>query len=268
MRESFHTLNYLAKQTAPRDEYEIIWIEFYSRRKAMYHDADKFVIMGMPDDVCYHKHLMYNVGILQARGEIVLFCDSDGIYKNTFVASVLNQFNRMAPIVLHLDQVRNRDRAFYPFHFPTIEQVISGKKCSNWRNGSTHGLIEQSDPLHLRNYGACMAARKEDLLKIGGADEHVDYLGYICGPYEMTFRLVNAGVREVWHPSEFTYHVWHPNEGGNRNEYEGPHDGQKMSTRALALLKNKRVLPWVKNPVFDDPRADLVSRDRILQWSL
>lgn len=267
MRESFHALKYLARQTAPRDEYEIIWIEFYSRKTALYHGADKYVVLGMPERVCYHKHLMYNVGLLQARGDIVLFCDSDAIFRHSFVRSVLDQFNSNAHIALHFDQVRNRDRSFYPFNYPTIEQVCSGRK-TNWRNGSTHGMIEPYDTLHTRNYGAAMAALKTDLLKIGGADEHVDYLGYICGPYEMTFRLVNAGVCEVWHPSEFLYHVWHPNEGGSRAEYEGPHDGRNMSTRALALIKNGRVEPWSKNPRFEDPAAPLVSHEKILQWSL
>lgn len=268
MRESFHTLKYLSKQTARRDDYELIWVEFYSTKKALYHDADKFIVMGFPGSVCYHKHLMYNVGILHARGDVVCFCDSDAIYKNTFVASVLNQFASDRRIVLHLDQVRSRNRGYYPFCYPKIEQILADKK-TNWRNGSTHGLLEPSDPLHLRNYGACMAARKEDLLAIGGADEHVDYLGYICGPYEMTFRLINSGCREVWHPSEFTYHTWHPNEGGaGRTDYEGPHDGKKMSTRALNLIRNRRVEPWVKNPVFDNPAAELVSHDRVLQWSL
>ena len=46
----------------------------------------------MPRTVYYHKHLMYNAAIFAARGEIVCFCDSDAIYKNTFVASILNQF--------------------------------------------------------------------------------------------------------------------------------------------------------------------------------
>src|SRR5579883_3376326 len=31
-RESFHALDYLARQDVPRDDYEIIWIEFYDRR--------------------------------------------------------------------------------------------------------------------------------------------------------------------------------------------------------------------------------------------
>jgi hypothetical protein len=40
-----------------------------------------------------------------------------------------------------------------------------------------------------------MAARRRGLLAIGGADEHIDYLGYMCGPYELTFRLMNYQAR-------------------------------------------------------------------------
>jgi hypothetical protein len=264
-RESFHSLKYLGKQTVGRDWYELIWVEFYSTKKAMYHDADRYVIMGMPKTVCYHKHLMYNVGIFQARGDVVCFCDSDAVYKNTFVASILGQFNQDAHIVLHLDQVRNQRRDLYPFCYPSIEEICAGN--TNWRGDSTHGMIEPYDILHTRNYGSCMAALKEDLLKIGGADEHFDYLGYICGPHDMTYRLINAGVREVWHPSEFTYHTWHPNQGGSA-DHEGPHDGKKMSIRTLDLLNNGRIQPWVKNPCFDDPSAKLIDHNRILQWSL
>ncbi|HEX4148702.1 MAG TPA: hypothetical protein VHY20_06935, partial [Pirellulales bacterium] len=33
-RESYHFLDYLNDQTAPRDSYEIIWVEYYARRAA------------------------------------------------------------------------------------------------------------------------------------------------------------------------------------------------------------------------------------------
>jgi hypothetical protein len=169
---------------------------------------------------------------------------------------------------LHLDQVRNHDKRFYPFRWPSIA-AITGKGCSNWHTRTTTGLWDPNiDPLHRRNYGACMAARREDLIKIGGADEHIDYLGYICGPYEMTFRLVNAGVPEVWHPKEFIYHTWHPNSGGGP-EHEGPHDGRKMSSRALANRDTKRVLPFVENPVIRNPALEqFVSQQQLERWKL
>lgn len=266
VRESFHILKYLSEQTISRDKFEVIWIEFYSARGALRHKADKFVILDMPKNVYYHKHLMYNVGILEARSELVMFLDSDAIVLPTFVKSVLTAFENKPNIVVHVDQVRNHDKRFYPFNYPKIQDVL-GKGCSNWRNGTTTGMMSMDDQLHRRNYGACMTARRDDLLKIGGADEHLDYLGYICGPYDMTFRLKNAGVEEVWLPKEFTYHVWHPAEGGGNNR-EGPHDGRKMSARAMAIYSTKRTEPFVRNKAFENPSVGWFERERVRQWCL
>jgi hypothetical protein len=72
-RESFHSLDYLARQDVPRSDYEIIWIEYYDRcadeiarrvaaaeSKAEPPAVDNWIIMEMPSNVYYHKHLMYN----------------------------------------------------------------------------------------------------------------------------------------------------------------------------------------------------------------
>src|SRR5262249_5758853 len=139
----------------------------------------------------YHKHLMYNAGLVLSCGDIVVFCDSDAMVRETFVRSVLEAFRRDFSIVLHLDEFRNVRPTFYPFSYPSFEEVL-GPGCINNVGGRTTGLVDQDDPLHKRNYGACMAAVRSDLIAIGGADEHIDYLGHICGPYEMTFRLVTS----------------------------------------------------------------------------
>jgi len=110
-----------------------------------------------------------------------------------------------------------------------------------------------TDPIHTRSYGACMSALREDLIAIGGADEHVDFLGYVCGPYDMTWRLVNAGKKEIWHDSEWTYHVWHPGQLGDRN-YFGPHDGRHISSTALAARRSGRLLPLTENPALEELR--------------
>jgi glycosyltransferase involved in cell wall biosynthesis len=265
VRESFHVFEYLKRQTFPRYQFEIIWVEFYSRRAAMRYDADKFIILDFPKDVYYHKHLMYNAGILNATGDIVVICDSDSILKETFLTSIADSFERDLNIVLHLDQVRNKDRKFYPFNYPKIADIL-GRGCVNWEASDkrTRGLHDTRDYLHSRNYGACMAAWRNDLLQIRGADEHIDYLGYNCGPYDMTFRLVNLGLKEIWHKREFLYHVWHPSEGGSMN-YSGPHDGKNMSTRALENRSNGRVLPWLENLAYSG--GDLIDQERVSSWS-
>jgi len=264
-RESFHTLHYLNNQNIPRDQYEIIWIEFFDHKadtiqKRLDEDresgrppsVDQWLALGFSSDLCHHKHLMYNVGITLARGRIVTFCDSDAMLKPTFVQTIIDSFDfdknpdsNQSNIVLHCDEVRNIDKEYYPFNYPSFEEVL-GEGCINWDGEKTTGLNYHEDDLHHRNYGACMSALKEDLIAIGGADEHPDFLGHICGPYEMTFRLINAGKQEIWHPKEFLFHTWHP---GTDGEYDhmGPHDGHNMSSTALAARTTKRLLPLQEN---------------------
>ena len=276
-RESFHSLDYLAHQDVPRSDYEIIWIEYYDRRageidhrvatakaSAVSPPVDNWIVMEMPSNVYYHKHLMYNVGIAQARGKIVVICDSDAMFEPSFVRTVSDAFAADPDIVLHIDEVRSARRDFYPFNYPSFEDV-RGSGVLNWRDGKTTGLWDATDPLHSRNYGACLCAWRRDVIAIGGADEHLDYLGHICGPYELTFRLVNLGRREVWHHSHFIYHTWHPGTDGHKN-YIGPNDGRGMSKTALDIRKSGRVAPLCENKAIRLERTGLKpGRNRIVE---
>lgn len=258
-RESFHIFDYLSSQTVDRKNFEILWVEYYDRRAegietsitkkrraAAHPPVDQWIVLDMPTNLYYHKHLMYNVGIVASAGKIITFCDSDAVVSDNFVAAILESFDKDRNIVLHMDQVRNAEKKYYPFNYPSLEEITTKGK-HNVVDGKPAGLWDRHDPIHSRNYGACMSALREDLIAIGGADEHIDYLGYVCGPYEMTWRLVNAGKREVWHEAEWTYHVWHPGQLGDRN-YFGPHDGYHMSSTALAARQSGRVLPLTENP--------------------
>lgn len=291
-RESFHSLDYLSSQSVSRDRYEIIWIEYYGRVSPEIKEGlerasasgrnlllDRWIVLGFPDNVYYHKHLMYNVGIAVSRGRIICICDSDAIFAPTFVETIIDSFNRDRNIVLHMDEVRNVERRFYPFNHPTVEEILR-EGCINWKDGKTTGVLDREDPLHTRNYGACMCALRDDIIAIGGADEHIDYLGHVCGPYELTFRLVNYGKRDIWHEEEYLYHVWHPGTDG-RGNYMGPHDGRNMSSTALEAIESGRVEPLEENPAIrllrlgragDKTAGELVSlavrEEKIEQWTI
>lgn len=249
VRESFHLLDYLRRQRVPRDAFEVIVIEYYDRESpalAPFADmVDTWLLLQMPRDCLYHKHLMYNAGIVLAHGDLIMIGDSDAMVRETFIGAIIDAFAHKPRQVLHLDQFRNHRRDFYPFNWPSFDAVL-GEGCVNNSGGKTTGLVDQRDPLHTRNYGACMCAPRAELIAVGGADEHIDFLGHICGPYDMTFRLLNRGVPEIWHDHEFTYHTWHPGQAGEDN-YQGPHDGRQMSITALEALVSGRILPLVEN---------------------
>jgi hypothetical protein len=249
VRESFHLLHYLRCQSVDRDQFEVIFIEYYARTaeplKEFADQLDTWVLLEMPESCIYHKHLMYNCGLALAHGEVVVLCDSDAMVMDSFVETILSHFKEREQIVLHLDQFRNMRGDLYPFNYPSFDEVL-GDNCINNVNGKTAGIVDRIDPLHSRNYGACMCARRADLIAIGGADEHLDYLGHICGPYEMTFRLFNNGFKEVWDETEYLYHTWHPGQAGVDN-YQGPHDGRQMSRTALESLITGRIYPLVEN---------------------
>jgi len=257
VRESFHIFHYLSNQTVSREEFEVILIEYYDTisKNAQKYEAmlDIWVTLDMPRACYYHKHFMYNVGIVLANSEILMIGDSDAMVRPTFIETIIRAFDADAEIVYHMDQFRNMRRDFYPFNFPSFESVL-GDGCFNNAGGVTKGILETEDPIHARNYGACMCAHRQDVIAIGGADMHIHYLGHICGPYDMTFRLINYGRREIWESEEFLYHTWHPGQAGADN-YMGPHDGRHMSTTALEALSSGRVTPFLENPAIAALRA-------------
>lgn len=256
-RESFHIFHYLRRQSVPRADFEVIWVEIYDTKpreiaelaaEARAQDPgilDQWIVMNVDRESYYHKHAAYNVGIAAARGDIVCIMDSDAFMGEGFIAAILAAFEANPDIALHIDEVRNVNRAFYPFSYPSIADVLKAD-CINWLGQSTRGVLDDKTPLYTRNYGACLCARRDAVIAIGGADEHLDYMGHVCGPYDLTFRLVNAGKREVWHPTEFIYHCWHPGTDGENN-FIGPHDGRNNSTRALKARDTGRVMPYLEN---------------------
>ena len=128
MRESFHLLHYLRRQTVPREAFEVVVVEYYdcvSPALTPFREmVDTWVLLEMPAACYYHKHLMYNAGLVLARGEVVVFCDSDAMVRERFLESVVTAFAADERRVLHLDQFRNVRQDLYPFAYPPFEDVV------------------------------------------------------------------------------------------------------------------------------------------------
>ena len=212
-RERFTTLDWLLRQDVAKDQYELIWVELYDRvMEEVMAKAD--VVINCNQRGTYHKHVGYNAGLLEARGSLVCVCDSDAVFPPDFVSSVFRAFQIGAtpPVPLVLMHYEWRTSLLYP---DGLADTATLKDAARWKWW----------PL-IVNEGACVTVRREDAIRFGGFDEHPSYIGYLCGPYDLAWRLVNAGWPEVWHDESVAlWHFAHPDPIGT--------NGQKASLKQL-----------------------------------
>jgi len=244
-RESLHALEWLQRQNVPRHEYELIWVELYDRvlPEALEH-AD--VVVTLNQKGLYHKHVGYNVGLLLARGEIITICDSDAVFPPNFIRSIQTAFHepatdRLRSLVLMHDELRTS--LTYPKSLMDAEVLKDASRWQWW----------EVTP----NAGACMSVLRDDALRFGGFDECRSYRGYLCGPYDLGWRLVNAGIPEIWHDrSTVIWHFAHPDPVGVNGmtpsvrrlfENSYPHVDLHALT-AVEHFSTGRLLPKRENP--------------------
>lgn len=201
-RERFDSLDWLLKQNVAKEAYELIWVELYKKVvPQVIEKADTVITCGQKG--LYHKHIGYNAGLLNAHGKIIVVCDSDAVYPVDFISSILKSFypnnsNSAQPLVLMHYELRTSST--YPDNLKDRRDL----KDDKW----------QWWPLN-PNVGACMSVRKSDAIRFGGFDEHKSYRGYLCGPYDLGWRLINAGIPERWHDTSVVlWHFAHPDPVG------------------------------------------------------
>jgi len=242
-RERFHALDWLAKQTVSRERYELIWVELFDRVVAQaLEGAD--VLITCNQKGMYHKHKGYNAALLESSGNIVTVCDSDAVFPANFFESIITSFRASdggaEPLVLMHHEWRTD--AEYPSHLTSIEDLSAFQWKELWPN-----------------VGACVSVRRSDAIRFGGFDEHPSYRGFVCGPYDLAWRLVNAGLPEISHdPGVALWHFahpapyFHPLNFSFRNlrrwfEVAHPHFEYHALT-AVEAFSTGRLLPLEENP--------------------
>lgn len=253
VRERFHALDWLERQTVARTDYEILWVELYRRVPAeALRGADQVLTLGQQG--LYHKHKGYNAGLLAARGDIVTVCDSDAVFPARFVESILEAFGlpvsplpgrkEPQPLVLMHHEWRTGSPHPYPdglerLYPEGLRQVADMRKYGVWTPLSP-------------NVGACVSVRRRDALGLGGFDEDESLRGLVCGPYDLAWRLVNAGLPQRWEEQAALWHFAH-----NNSDQQMSASGQSEITfpqiigHALApmeALVTGRTMPLAENP--------------------
>ena len=240
-RERFHALDWLNRQNVPREQYELIWIELYDQviQEAL-EKAD--VVITCNQKGLYHKHIGYNIGLLHSKGAIITICDSDAVFPPDFIGSIIKTFNfrrNNNPDSLVLMHHQWRSPALYPEGMNDINELQQYSWIDLWPN-----------------VGACLSVAKSDAIRFGGFDEHKSFSGYLCGPYDLGWRMINANIPEKWHNENVAlWHFSHPDPPATYGqsfslkmwrEKSYPHIDHHALT-AIEAFSSGRLLPLKEN---------------------
>lgn len=195
-RERFHLLDFLADQTLPTDDYEVIWVEYYGAVKpalaAKVEACPNSRVITLDKEGTYHSSYCFNAGIQAARGELILIPDADIAVERSFLETVLQEHLADEKLVMYLHRVDEPE----PSTQDAVELDHLRRTC-RFR--------------HPSNYGACLTVRKKWLLEINGYEQHPVFgTGLHANGLDVYTRFKNLGMHVMWHPKLPIYHPWHP----------------------------------------------------------
>lgn len=190
-REGFHAIPAFTAQDMPRDDFEVIWVEYYDRVDPAIAATDARVItLGRQGE--YHSSYCFNAGIEAARGELILIPDGDLVAKPHFLSSMWR---------LHRE---NPKLVTYNYRYNEPKDVH--------RDDIDIAHLERTGVLtHPSNWGGCLGVRRHWLLEVNGYEMHPLFgTGDHGNDFDMYVRLKNLGLHVCWPPEPVLYHPWHP----------------------------------------------------------
>ncbi len=204
-REKFHFLPCITNQTLPKDEYEVIWVEYYGkvREEVTQYETQyenfKVIILNRKD--LWHEGIQINEAVRQALGEVLFIIDGDVLVRPTFLESIWKEHQKESRLALYMKR--------YNEPVPPTGQP-SG--IFDW--DELEKICVYDNP---RNYGACLTIHRDWFWYVGGMDESPVFASYGNLAIDMQTRLENAGMKTRFHEDEIMLHPWHPGSGHGHN---------------------------------------------------
>jgi hypothetical protein len=194
-RESYHSIDFLGKQTIPADDYELLWVEYYDKVKSeLAEEISKypnFRVITLEKEGPYHSSYCFNAGIRASRGELIFIPDADVVVEDYFLEKAWAGHQANDKLVMYF----YRYNEFEKDHLPEVNIEHLQKVCV---------LTNPS------NYGGCLSVRKKWLLEINGYEQHPTFgSGFHANGLDVYTRLKNLGLHVKWHPELRLYHPWH-----------------------------------------------------------
>jgi hypothetical protein len=205
-RESLHTLDFFSDQDLEKDQYEFLWVDYYSsndkvRKIIAQHTNFRLINLERPDDENWHLGKCINAGVAEAKGELLVIPDGDIVVERNFLSQVLTRHKGLKQLVT--------------YH----KRYDEPKKSACWQSKtSIDHLKTHAKLINPTNYAGCIVLRKESLLQVNGYETHAAFAGPGINGMETYLRLRNAGFMIKWEPEIKIYHPWHPSSGSSGHD--------------------------------------------------
>lgn len=193
-RENFFALDCLTRQVFPREEFEILWVDFYDRAAAASNGGMpvRGITLGNPRGSTYHSSYCFNRGIREAKGELLVIPDPDQILAGDFLHRLWEYHRAYDRLVV------------YPYRYDENQPG----SLKSFESGELAAKCSLQNPL---NYGGCLSVRKKWMLEINGYEQHPAFAtGHHANGRDVYTRLKNLGLAILWAPEIKMYHPWHP----------------------------------------------------------
>ena len=240
-RENLHTIDSFCNQDYPKDEFEFIWVDFYSsndhvREEIKKYSNAKLLTLNNPRDTKWHLGKCLNAGVEKCSGEILIIPDGDILVEPNLLKFIETQLNKNPKIVLYL------------------QRYDEPKETSSKSSFSIEHLKKYSELSAPMNYGGCMSTFKKNFGLVKGYETHCAFTGPGASGRELYTRFHNAGLTISWAEEKFVYHPWHHSSGSTKHNLKEtltsarknhpwilPHAGLEQSwiIQQRSLLKEK-----------------------------
>ena len=203
-REHTYGAEYFSKQDLPNEEYEVIWVEFYSKvpESVRAQKKVKVITLNNPDDKMYHSSWCFNKGIAEAKGDLIVIPDADQIVEPNFLSSLLKIHSNYDRLVV------------YPYRYDEVKQ-------GDLKSLDIAELKQKCKLKNSLNYGGCLSVRKKWLLEINGYENHKIFeSGFHANGLDVYTRFKNLGLAIMWAPDLKLFHPWHANTLAPAEEYK------------------------------------------------